>query len=134
MMGLNLYPGVLTDPPTGRVDLDGGRGVLFAAGHEAEVRLARDAPVLVALAPSAIALHTAEPGAGSPRNVWAGVVTGVELLTDRVRIAVTGRPDSVVDVTPAAVAELGLVAGQPVWLTAKATEAVAYPNTPRAPS
>jgi molybdate transport system ATP-binding protein len=134
LMGLNLYPGVLVDPAAGRVELDGG-GVLFAAGHDPDdagpdtpAGAVRGTPMLVALAPAAIALHLDEPGPGSPRNVWAGVVSGMELLTDRVRVAVTGPPGALVDVTAAAVAELGLGAGQPVWLSAKATEVTAYPN------
>jgi len=127
LMGLNLYAGRLTDPSSGRVELDRG-GTLFAV-----VPADLPGPVgagdagLVALAPAAVALHPGEPGPGSPRNVWPGVVSGVELLTDRVRVAVAGRPDALVDVTPAALAELGLTAGQPIWLSAKATEAIAYP-------
>ena len=65
--------------------------------------------------------------AGSARNVWTGTVAGLELLTDRVRVAVDGTPDAIVDITPAALAELELRTGQQVWLTAKATEVTAYP-------
>jgi molybdate transport system ATP-binding protein len=150
LMGLNLYPGVLADPATGQVQLDGGQGVLFAAGYSGPVghsaaagasgsgqqgdtvpRPVRGAPVLVVLAPAAIALHAHEPGPGSSRNVWAGVVAGMELLTDRVRVAVSGHPGALVDVTPAAVADLELGAGQRVWLSAKATEVIAYPDPGR---
>jgi molybdate transport system ATP-binding protein len=134
LMGLNLYRGVLVDPTSGRVELDQG-GVLFAIGHSDrdtpdDDRPPTSASMLVALPPAAIALHLAEPGTGSPRNVWTGTVTGVELLTDRVRVAVTGSPDALVDVTPAAVAELKIAAGQQVWLSAKATEVIAYPARP----
>jgi molybdate transport system ATP-binding protein len=136
LMGLNLYPGVLVDPAAGKVALDTG-GVLFAAGHVGgEPAAASGTPMLVVLAPAAIALHLNRPGPGSSRNVWTGVVSGVELLTDRVRVAVVGHPDqpgqpgALVDVTPAAVAELGLEAGQQIWLSAKATEVIAYPAVP----
>ena len=135
LMGLNLYPGVLTDPLAGKIQLDGG-GVFFAAGHSADdghSPMPAGTPMLAVLAPAAIALHLDQPGPGSPRNVWTGVVSGVELLTDRVRVAVVGHPEqpgALVDVTPAAVAELGLSAGQQVWLSAKATEVVAYPAPP----
>lgn len=78
--------------------------------------------------PAAISLHPAEPGPGSPRNVWQGRVSGLELLTDRVRVAVDGNPGALVDITPAAVADLDLTPGRPVWLSAKATEAIAYPR------
>jgi molybdate transport system ATP-binding protein len=54
-------------------------------------------------------------------------VTGIELLGDRVRVEVTGAPSCLVDITPAALADLGLERGTRVWLTAKATETIAYP-------
>jgi molybdate transport system ATP-binding protein len=133
LMGLNLYPGVLADVTAGRVEIDGG-GQFFAAGHDPEdgvEAVPAGTGMLVALAPAAIALHLDRPGPGSPRNVWSGVVSGVELLTDRVRVAVLGAPGALVDVTPAAVAELGLEAGQRVWLSAKATEVIAYPDPGR---
>jgi molybdate transport system ATP-binding protein len=130
LMGLNRYPGVLADPATGRIELDDG-GVFFAAGHGPDdLPVANGTPMLVVVAPAAIALHLDRPGPGSSRNVWTGVVSGVELLTDRVRVAVVGRPGALVDVTPAAVAELGLDAGQQIWLSAKATEVIAYPAPP----
>ena len=40
----------------------------------------------------------------------------------------SGQPSALVDVTPAAVAELGLDPGQPVWLSAKATDLEVYPH------
>ncbi|MEO6700706.1 MAG: ABC transporter ATP-binding protein [Jatrophihabitantaceae bacterium] len=118
LVGLNLYAG--TRSSGGAVALDGG-GVLTAAGE------ALAGPVLLAIRPSAIALHTTQPGHGSPRNVWQGRVIGLELLTDRVRVQVDGEPPALVDITPSAVAELGLVEGTPVWLSAKATEVDCYP-------
>jgi molybdate transport system ATP-binding protein len=129
LMGLNLYAGALADPATGRVELDAG-GTLHAAAHETDDEAPADLAgrVLVAVAPTAIALHASEPAPGSPRNVWPGTVTGIELLTDRVRVAVDGRPGALVDVTAAAVAALRLAVGQRVWLTAKATEVTAYPD------
>ena len=137
LVGLNLYPGRLTDTATQRVELDRG-GTLYAAGHDAAGRdagVATTEPtgtrMLVVVAPSAISIHTRRPDQGSARNSWTGVVAGMELLTDRVRVAVQGRPDALVDVTPAAVAELRLAPGQPVWLTAKATEVTAYPDLVR---
>jgi molybdate transport system ATP-binding protein len=137
LVGLNLYTGTLTDRAAHRIDLDSG-GMLFAAGVDpreghAEILALQGTRMLVAVSPTAISLHTHAPDAGSARNVWSGRVAGLELLTDRVRVAVDGRPDALVDVTPAAVAELELHAGQRVWLTAKATEVTAYPDPGRAP-
>jgi molybdate transport system ATP-binding protein len=82
--------------------------------------------VLVALRPTAITVHAAEPDPASHRNAWPGTVRHLELLGDRIRLDVAGPPDALVDVTAAAVAELGLVPGSAVWLTAKATETDAY--------
>ncbi len=137
LVGLNLYTGAVVDRQSGRVELDSG-GVLFAAGHDPDVDGARVLPLpgarmLVAVPPTAISVHTHAPDAGSARNVWTGRVAGLELLTDRVRVAVDGAPDAIVDVTPAAVAELGLEPGRPVWLSAKATEVTAYPDPGNAP-
>ena len=136
LVGLNLYPGTLTNRTTGRVDLDAG-GSLYAAGvgqvpddDTATLDAVTGTSMLVVLAPSAIVVHTHQPDAGSPRNKWTGVVAGLEMLTDRVRVAVDGRPSALVDITPAAVADLCLVPGQAVWLSAKATEVIAYPGRP----
>jgi molybdate transport system ATP-binding protein len=82
--------------------------------------------VLVAIRPTAIAVHTTRPDHFSPRNVWPGRVTGLELLTDRVRAQITGAPSALVDLTPDAVADLDLVEGSEVWLSAKATDLDIY--------
>jgi molybdate transport system ATP-binding protein len=128
LVGLNLYPGTLASAD-GTVQLSAG-GSLTAALTDPLPPAGTD--VLVALRPSAIAVHTERPGHGSPRNVWAGTITGLELLADRVRAQIEGQPDALVDLTPAAVAELGLRPGLPVWLSAKATEVDVYPGAPPA--
>ena len=122
LVGLNLYPGTLVSAD-GTVRLSAG-GSLSAA--PADPLPAPRTDVLVALRPSAISVHTERPGQASPRNVWAGTITGLELLADRVRAQVDGQPDALVDLTPAAVAELGLRPGLRVWLAAKATEVDVY--------
>ena len=79
--------------------------------------------MLVAVRPSAVARqHRTTGAASSARNTWPGTVVGLTLLADRVRLDVDGTPRTLVDVTPAAVAELGLRPGAPVWLSVKATE------------
>jgi molybdate transport system ATP-binding protein len=113
LMGLNLYAGRMA-----------GRSVAgFAVADRGELR--EGDPALVAIRPSAITVHRMRPETSS-RNVWEATVTGLETLTDRVRIAAVGDPDALVDVTVAAVAELGLREGSQVWLSAKATEIEAY--------
>ena len=117
LLGLNLLRG---EAATGEVHVEGG-GLLHVLDHDVT------GPVLVALRPSAVALHTAQPE-GSARNVWTGVVDGVEALGERVRVSVTGAPSVLVDVTPGAVADLHLAPGDAVWLSAKATELEVYPG------
>jgi molybdate transport system ATP-binding protein len=126
LVGLNLYHGVLDD--SGRVVLDDAAGTLIAT-HPLPADAATPGRVLVAIRPTAIAVHTVRPDHFSPRNVWAGTVTGLELLTDRVRAQVSGTPSALVDLTPDAVADLGLAEGRPVWLSAKATDLDIYPDT-----
>jgi molybdate transport system ATP-binding protein len=139
LMGLNLYGGLLTDPVSRRVELDGGgtlHAAFLASSTDAGPCAASSHPppvvagsrLLVSVAPTAIAVHRERPGEGSPRNVWPATVTGLELLTDRIRVAVDGSPSALVDITPAALAALGLTAGSRIWLSAKATEVIAYPD------
>jgi molybdate transport system ATP-binding protein len=117
LVGMNLYRGVAA---RSRVRLDGGGDVTVAE--------ATDGPVLVAVRPSAFTVHTSPPDHTSARNVWSGRITGLAPLGDRIRLGVSGPPEALVDVTASAVAELGLAPGVPVWLSAKATDAVAYPR------
>ena len=119
LVGLNLYSGQ-ADGVGRRIELDGG-GWLTVTGDAG-----RAGPVLVALRPSAITITTVRPEHASPRNVWPGRICAMELLTDRVRVQVEGPPAALVDVTPDAVAELGLVEDLMVWLSAKATDTEVY--------
>ena len=53
---------------------------------------------------------------------WQGRVAGLEQHGDTVRVEVDGVPPVLADVTTAAVAELDLLPGAPVWPSVKATE------------
>jgi molybdate transport system ATP-binding protein len=117
LVGLNLYRG---DATGGRVRLDGG-GVLIDAEPDTS------GPVYLALRPSAVALHRDRPGRGSPRNTWPGIVSGLETVGDRVRVALAGEPDVLADLTPDAVADLDLGDGARVWVSVKASELTVYP-------
>ncbi|HXR68509.1 MAG TPA: ABC transporter ATP-binding protein [Dermatophilaceae bacterium] len=144
LVGLNLYAGTL-DPATGHVHLDdGGMFTVTLNNDFADADAAASAVaglgglgglgglstkrVLVGLRPSAITIHTATPTHASPRNVWKGTVTALELLTDRVRVQVDASPPALVDISAAAVADLALRPGAGVWLSAKAIETEAYPE------
>jgi molybdate transport system ATP-binding protein len=100
------------------VTLDGGGTVVTADPVAGDV--------YVAIQPHAVSLHRARPE-GSPRNVWRGRVRGVDLLGDRVRIHVDGEVAVVAEVTPAALADLGLHDGSELWASVKATEVDVYP-------
>lgn len=116
LVGLNLYQG--------RSD---GRVVSLVQGGELVVPSGTDSgDVLVALRPSAVVVHPSRPDASSARNVWPARVTGMSLLADRVRLDLVGSPSVLVDVTPAAVGELGIATGSEVWVSAKATEVEVY--------
>ncbi|MEU9739117.1 ABC transporter ATP-binding protein [Micromonospora chersina] len=80
----------------------------------------------VAFPPAAVALHPTRPD-GSPRNVWAATVTGVQRHGDNLRVQLAGPVAVAADVTPAAAAHLGLRPGQEVWAAVKAAETRAYP-------
>lgn len=121
LMGLNHYAGTY-DASAGSVVLAGG-GRLVAPAPEGT----RDGDrVLLAVRPSAITVHLAEPHDLSSRNVWPGQVRGLQLLGDRVRVDVAGAPGALVDLTPAALRDLRIAAGSRVWLSTKATEIESY--------
>ncbi|WP_157635715.1 ABC transporter ATP-binding protein, partial [Nostocoides japonicum] len=124
LVGLNLYAGQL-DRASHAVALDaGGRLVVADLGT-----LRDGARVLAVVRPAAITVHVEQPLHTSSRNVWAATVADLEVVGDRVRVAVDGAPSALVDLTLAAVAELDLRPGIPVWLSAKATDIDAYPGT-----
>ena len=80
------------------------------------------------LRPSAIVVSTQPPQSSSARNTWQAKITGLTLLADRIRLDLDGLPHALVDVTPAAVAELSLDPGTQVWLAVKATDLEVYPH------
>jgi molybdate transport system ATP-binding protein len=122
LVGVNLYAGQAEGHV---VRLDGG-GTLAVADP---VR----GPVLVALRPSAVTVHTGEPRDSSARNVWPARVVSLAPLGDRVRVTTRATQVTTVDVTAAAVAELSIVPGREVWLSVKASEIDAYPQPARSP-
>ena len=135
LVGLNLYAGEVAldaatvdehGEPWAHVALHSGVGSSSPGSRRPAWPSA--SRVLVAVRPAAVSLHPARPGAGSPRNVWPGEVVGMEPLRRPGSGAGARAPDVLVDVTPAAVAELGLRPGLPVWVSVKATELDVYPE------
>ncbi|WP_443217692.1 TOBE domain-containing protein [Pseudonocardia sp. UM4_GMWB1] len=122
--GLDLVPGVAE-----------GSGVRTADGTEIRgrvVEVAEGEPAVAVFPPSAVAVHASRPE-GSPRNVVPVRIAALEPRGDTVRLRaapVAGGPDWVsglaADVTPAAVAELGVEPGHEVWFAVKATEVAVH--------
>ncbi len=122
LVGVNLYAGTAEGA---QVALEGG-GSFIVPGHRER------GEVLVALRPSAVVVGRTPPDRSSVRNIWPATIIGLTLLTDRVRLDLQGEPSALVDVSPAAVAELGLCAGDRVFLSTKATDLEVYgPRSPR---
>lgn len=115
LVGVNLLRG---EADRGSVRLGGGQ-VVAAAGAE-------QGDVFAVVHPRAVAIHRNHPE-GSPRNVWSGRATSIELLGNRVRVRIDGAISLVAEVTPAALKELNLVEGGEVWLSFKATDVGVYP-------
>ncbi|HEY5155277.1 MAG TPA: ABC transporter ATP-binding protein [Acidimicrobiales bacterium] len=115
LIGVNLLRGAAHGTA---VDLDHGGRVIVADSIQG--------PVLLLIRPHSIALHRHRPES-SARNQWQGEILGFDLLGDRVRVQLGGPVPLVAEVTPAAVADLGLVEGTTVWATIKATDITTYP-------
>ena len=119
------YVGALVGVTLLRGDADNGTVALSRGGQLQIVDRSLRGAVLVAVRPESVGVHRERPE-GSARNVWRGRVTDVTDLHGRIRLDVVGPPDVAVDVTAAAVAELGLTHGAEVWLSLKATEPDVY--------
>ena len=96
-----------------------GGPVVAAAGAET-------GEVFAVIHPRAVAIHKIRPE-GSPRNVWPGRASHIELLGNRVRVRIEGQVPLVAEVTPAALRELDLIEGGEIWLSFKATDVGVYP-------
>jgi molybdate transport system ATP-binding protein len=89
------------------------------------LNLVADGDELIAFTPDAVTVSLTEPE-GSSRLRWRGPVATLAPHGDAVRLLVHASPDLLADLTPAAAAELGLVPGREVWLSAKATAVSRY--------
>jgi len=115
LVGVNLFRGRASS----NVITIAGGGSLMATG-------ASDGEVFAVVHPRTVALYRTRPD-GTPRNVWEGRAVDLDFEGDRVRVRLEGTPAIVAEVTPAAVRELSLDRGDPVWVAVKATEINVYP-------
>lgn len=117
LVGLNLLRGA-----------GDGRNVRLVGGGE--ISAADTVPagdVFVVVRPQSVALYETPP-AGTPRNVWASTVIGLDGERDRVRVELDGPVPIVAEVTPSAVADLHLEIGSRVYAVVKATDVTVYPD------
>lgn len=110
LVGLNFLRGIVHDSVFTLTD---GGTLVVATTHEG--------PAIATVHPRAIALFRERP-CGSPRNVWQAEVAGIEVALAGRRVRLAGAVPLVAEVTAAAIAELGLRPGAPVWIALKATE------------
>lgn len=116
MIGVNLFKGVAR------------RGVVhLSPAGRLEVATELEGEVFAVVSPRAVAVHRSPPE-GSPRNVWEGTASSLDLEGERVRLQVAGSPSIVAEVTPASVAALRLGDGGKVWVSVKATDVDVYPG------
>jgi molybdate transport system ATP-binding protein len=116
LVGVNLLSGTASGEHT----------VRLAGGAELTVADALPgAEVAVAIRPQAVTVHRHQPDS-SARNTWPARVADLAADHDRVRLQLAGPVPLVAEVTPAAVADLGLVPGAEVWASVKAVDLAVY--------
>ncbi|CAN5836404.1 ABC transporter ATP-binding protein [soil metagenome] len=115
LVGLNLLRGKSSS-----------EGIDLTAGGRLVVPTPVEGEVFAAIHPHAVAVHRIKP-MGSPRNVWEGVIDGLDIEGDRVRVSVEGTIPITAEVTAQSAVELNLIENERVWLSVKATEIQVYP-------
>ncbi|MFM9033374.1 MAG: sulfate/molybdate ABC transporter ATP-binding protein [Mycobacterium sp.] len=117
--GVNLVRGVVTAP--GALRTAGGQ---TWHGLPAEP-LPAGADAVAVFSPASVAVYTDQPH-GSPRNSVRAPVASLEVAGPVVRVRAAAQPDGwpglAADITPEAVAELGLIVDFPAWFTVKTQE------------
>lgn len=114
LAGLNLVEGTMS----GEAELTTDQGLVITGLPGTEI--GTGAPATATFRPESVAVHREPPG-GSPRNRFTARVRALEPSGAAIRLrATTGIGPVVADLTPAAVAELGLRVGDEVHLVVKA--------------
>ena len=119
LVGINLVEGTMRD---GVVVTASGASIVARPDE----RVAPNATVWAAIAPSAVVLHPARPE-GSARNVWRCRVTDLDHRQGRVRVTLEGPVPVVAEIVADTLSTLGLRPGDEVWAAVKATEVRVYP-------
>jgi molybdate transport system ATP-binding protein len=115
MVGLNLLEGMAD-----------GVAIALPGGETIMTPYSATGPVFAAFRPGAVSLHRLRPDGGA-RNTWAGRAAELHPAGDRARVSVEGPVPLIAEVTAAAVAQLNLADGGPVWASLEPTDIDVYP-------
>ena len=115
LVGVNLLRGTAHGTV---LDVAGG-GQILTAG-------AATGPVLATVSPTAVAVSRQRPEGHEP-NTWAGQISAVDLMGDRVRVRIVGAPEITAEVSPRAVDELKLDDGGKLWACVDPAAITVYP-------
>jgi len=119
LTGVNLLSGTARGT---RLDLDGGGRLLCAEPATG--------PTLAVIAPAGVSVSRQRPEwpEGKEGNIWEGKVSAVDLMGDRVRVHIEGKPEITAEVPPAAVDELKLDDGGELWAWVDPAAITTYPQ------
>ena len=115
LTGVNLLRGTAQGT---LLDLDGG-GQLVCANRVT-------GPTLAVIAPAGVSVSRQRPER-EERNTWPGQISAVDLMGDRVRVRIEGKPPITAEVLPAAVTELKLDDGGDLWASVPPAAITVYP-------
>ena len=115
LVGVNLLHGTASGTV---LDIDGGGQILTTS--------AASGPVLATVSPTAVAVSRPRPEGHEP-NTWAGQISAVDLMGDRVRVRIDGTPGITAEVSPRAVEELKLDDGGELWACVDPAAITVYP-------
>ena len=115
LVGVNLLRGTAHGTV---LEIDGGGKLICAEPATG--------PVLAAIAPAAVSVTRQRPE-GPGENTWPGQISAVDLMGDRVRVRVEGKPAIMGEVPPAAVEELKLDDGGELWASVNPAAITVHP-------
>jgi molybdate transport system ATP-binding protein len=115
LVGVNLLRGTARGTA---LELDDGGQVVIGE--------AATGPTLAVVAPAAVSVSRQRPE-GPAENTWSGQIRAVDLMGDRVRVRIEGKPSITAEVAPAAVEELKLDDGGELWASVSPDAITVYP-------
>ena len=115
LTGVNLLRGTAQGT---LLDLDSGGQLVCASPATG--------PTLAVIAPAGVSVSRQRPE-GQDKNTWPGQISAVDLMGDRVRVRMEGKPAITAEVLPAAVTELKLDDGGELWACVPPAAITIYP-------